>query len=268
MQLRDGTITASNGGVVFSKMLQASCGWVYGEGEKSRQIFPMYEEGEKNPRIDALLDIIKSAERKVIVFSPFKSATAGISAALKAAGIDFAEVTGDTPHGERTKIFSAFQGGEKFRVLNGPPGVHVARADTDGSRHHRLVRAGHQIGDLRAGQRPHHPCRAGAQAAGHPSWSARRSRRWSTSGSPTSTSFRKTSWTSWLNSQGTESEMSNLSGYQGEWEIVEETCPECGNEDCLRQEWTPSDGGEDEYHYECQECGSTWWKPISKGKAE
>ena len=49
VQLREGTITAANGGVVFSKMLQASCGWVYGEGEKSRQVFPMYEEHEKNP---------------------------------------------------------------------------------------------------------------------------------------------------------------------------------------------------------------------------
>ena len=135
VQLREGTITAANGGVVFSKMLQASCGWVYGEDDKSRQIFPMYREGEKNPRIDALLDIIEAAERKVIVFSPFKSATAGISTALKAAGVDFAEVTGDVPHGERTKIFSAFQGGEKYRVLNAHPecmshGLTLTAADT------------------------------------------------------------------------------------------------------------------------------------------
>ena len=40
VQLKDGTITAANGGVVFSKMLQASCGWVYGEGDKSRQDLP------------------------------------------------------------------------------------------------------------------------------------------------------------------------------------------------------------------------------------
>lgn len=133
--LKDGTITAANGGVVFSKMLQASVGWVYGEGEKARQIFPMYEEHETNPRIAALLDIIESAERKVIVFSPFKSATRGISEALKKAGVDFAEVTGDTPQGERTKIFSAFQAGEKYRVLNAHPecmshGLTLTAADT------------------------------------------------------------------------------------------------------------------------------------------
>jgi len=133
--LKNGTITAANGGVAFSKMLQASVGWVYGEGAKDREIFPMYDDHEVNPRTAALLDIIESAERKIIVFSPFKSATAGISKALTAAGIDFAEVTGDTPHGERTKIFNQFQGGEKLRVLNAHPecmshGLTLTAADT------------------------------------------------------------------------------------------------------------------------------------------
>ena len=35
--LKEGTVTAANGGVVFSKMLQASLGWVY--GDEDRKVF-------------------------------------------------------------------------------------------------------------------------------------------------------------------------------------------------------------------------------------
>lgn len=127
--LKEGTITAANGGVVFTKMLQASIGWVYGDVD--RQIHAL----DNKDRLDALLDIIDSAEHKVIVFSPFKSATAGIAERLKAEGIEFASVTGDTPHGERTKIFAEFQAGTKLRVLNAHPecmshGLTLTAADT------------------------------------------------------------------------------------------------------------------------------------------
>jgi SNF2 family DNA or RNA helicase len=127
--LKEGTVTAANGGVVFSKMLQASLGWIY--GDEDRKVFEL----DNTARLNALLDIIEAAERKIIVFSPFKSATAGIAELLKRKKIDHATVTGDTPHGERTKIFSAFQGSEKYRVLNAHPecmshGLTLTAADT------------------------------------------------------------------------------------------------------------------------------------------
>jgi SNF2 family DNA or RNA helicase len=127
--LKDGTITADNGGVLFTKLLQASIGWVY--GDDNRKIHTLDNEA----RLDALLDIVESAERKIIVFSPFKSATAGISQVLKQNGIDYAEITGDTPAGERAKIFSAFQGSSQYRVLNAHPecmshGLTLTAADT------------------------------------------------------------------------------------------------------------------------------------------
>jgi SNF2 family DNA or RNA helicase len=128
VMMKEGTITAANGGVVFSKMLQASLGWVYDNDGKTVAL-------DNQDRIDALIDLVESAERKVIVFSPFKSATAGISGALKKEGIDFAEITGDTPHGRRTEVFNAFQGTSKYRVLNAHPecmshGLTLTAADT------------------------------------------------------------------------------------------------------------------------------------------
>jgi SNF2 family DNA or RNA helicase len=127
--LKEGTITAANGGVVFSKMLQVSCGWVY--SDKDRQVIPL----DNTYRLQALLDIIAASERKLIVFSPFKSATAGIAEVLKKEKIDFATVTGDTPHKERTETFNNFQHTTSVRVINAHPecmshGLTLTAADT------------------------------------------------------------------------------------------------------------------------------------------
>lgn len=126
--LKEGAITAANGAIVFTKMLQSALGWVYDNERKIIQL-------DNEARIQAILDIVEAAERKVIIFAPFKSATAGISAALKGAGVDYAEVTGDTPAGERNRIFNAFQGGENLRVLSAHPecmahGLTLTAADT------------------------------------------------------------------------------------------------------------------------------------------
>jgi SNF2 family DNA or RNA helicase len=127
--LKEGAITAANGGVIFTKMLQTALGWVYMDVD--REIVTL----DNDERLKALLDVIEACERKVIVFSPFKSATSGISALLAKEKIDFAEVTGDTPHGMRTKIFNAFQNGSELKVLNAHPecmshGLTLTAADT------------------------------------------------------------------------------------------------------------------------------------------
>lgn len=132
--LREGTITAVNGGVLFSKLLQTSIGWVYGDDGKTYEL-------DNHNRINALLDIVRGGidvlrpEGKIIVFSPFISATSGISLELKKAKIDYAEVTGSTSPGERGDIFQAFQHTEKYRVLNAHPdcmshGLTLTAADT------------------------------------------------------------------------------------------------------------------------------------------
>jgi SNF2 family DNA or RNA helicase len=127
--LKEGTITAANGGVVFSKLLQVSLGWVY--ADRDREIVAL----DNKARLDALLDLIYAAERKILVFSPFKSATHGIAEVLKREGIDHATVTGDTPAGERSQIFTAFQGSDKYKVINAHPecmshGLTLTAADT------------------------------------------------------------------------------------------------------------------------------------------
>lgn len=132
--LREGAITAVNGGVLFSKLLQTSIGWVYGDDGLTYEL-------DNHNRIDALLDIVEGdidslrPEGKIIIFSPFISATAGISLELKKARIDYVEVTGSTPPPQRADIFQAFQHSEKYQVLNAHPecmshGLTLTAADT------------------------------------------------------------------------------------------------------------------------------------------
>src|SRR4029077_15467850 len=75
--LKDGMITAANGGVLYSKLPQESLGGVYDEDKGVHAV-------DNGARIDALLDIIESVvdttdtTRKVIVFSAFKPGTRGM----------------------------------------------------------------------------------------------------------------------------------------------------------------------------------------------
>jgi SNF2 family DNA or RNA helicase len=126
--LKEGTITAVNGGVLYSKLLQTSIGWVYGDDGNTYEL-------DNHNRINALLDIIESADSKVIVFSPFISAMDGIAKELAKARIDFATISGDTPHAKRGEVFQAFQFTDKIKVLNAHPecmshGLNLTAADT------------------------------------------------------------------------------------------------------------------------------------------
>lgn len=135
--LKEGTITALNGGHLFTKALQVAGGWAY--GDVTRKVISL----DNGMRLKALLDVIAGApidlcdpaSHKIIVFSPFKCTTAGIDALLKFHNIDFATVTGDTSPKARNEIFSAFQGTSKYRVLNAHPecmshGITLTAADT------------------------------------------------------------------------------------------------------------------------------------------
>ena len=128
VQLKEGTITAVNGGVLYTKLLQTSIGWVYGNNGMTYEL-------DNHKRIDALMDIIDSTDNKLIVFSPFISAMNGIADQLTKADVDFATVSGDTTSAERARIFQAFQNTSQYKVLNAHPqcmshGITLTAADT------------------------------------------------------------------------------------------------------------------------------------------
>lgn len=96
------TITAVNEGVLQSKLLQVACGSIYTDTDGKVEL-------PAAARLDALTDIVEATSRKVIVFVPFIHALERVAEHLRAAGESVAMVHGQTPVGQRNRIFQAFQ---------------------------------------------------------------------------------------------------------------------------------------------------------------
>lgn len=116
MQTNDGeTITAANEGILQSKLLQVACGFIYTD-DKGVIRLPV------QPRLDTLLSIVESTDRKFIVFVPFVHALEGVAEHLIKAGEDIAVVHGGTPVGLRNKVFRGFQEQDSPRGIVAHPG--------------------------------------------------------------------------------------------------------------------------------------------------
>jgi SNF2 family DNA or RNA helicase len=100
--IKNGQVNAVNAGVLMSKLLQVSAGWVY---DSKREVHHL----GGAPRLDALADIIAGADGKTIVFAPYRHTLAGIVEHLTKEGYQPLVVHGDTPPKERNKLFNTFQ---------------------------------------------------------------------------------------------------------------------------------------------------------------
>ena len=123
-------VTAANAGAVMSKLLQISLGWVY-SSEHGKE--PVRLDGDA--RVEAMLDTIRAAERKVIVFVPFKHALAGLAEEVNRAGYSCETVSGDTSATQRAEIFHKFQNTDACDVLLAHPqcvahGITLTAANT------------------------------------------------------------------------------------------------------------------------------------------
>lgn len=121
-------ITAVNAGVVLNKLLQISLGYVY---SNEKGIVAL----DNDERLNAIVDIVNSTDRKVIVFAPFVHALEGIAKRLTSEGYDTRVVSGDTPKGERDDIFNLFQNTGAIKVIVAHPqcmshGLTLTAADT------------------------------------------------------------------------------------------------------------------------------------------
>lgn len=124
----EGSITAVNAGVLLNKLMQMACGWVYADDGTVIDV-------TSPTRLQAIAEIVAETEYKSLVFVPFVHAVEGVTAYLKHKGYDVAMVYGDTPSGERDKIFSAFQQTDQYDVIVAHPGtmahgLNLSAADT------------------------------------------------------------------------------------------------------------------------------------------
>jgi SNF2 family DNA or RNA helicase len=110
----NGEVTAANEGVLFSKLLQISAGWVY---TSDKQIVGL----DNKDRLDQLLEIIDEADGKIIVFNEFVHAAMNLYQTLQGQRISCALVTGQTSSSDRNRVFNEFQNSSFPRVLVAHP---------------------------------------------------------------------------------------------------------------------------------------------------
>jgi superfamily II DNA or RNA helicase len=108
-------IDALNAGAVLSKLMQIALGYVYTRDGKTIHM-------DNTPRLQLILDLIDSTQRKVLLFAPFKSAVHAFSAFLTSNKVHHAVVTGDTTLKKRDEIFGEFQDTPKYKVITAHPG--------------------------------------------------------------------------------------------------------------------------------------------------
>lgn len=118
---QEGQVTAANEGVLYSKLLQISCGWVYTTNSGVVKL-------DNQDRVDEVKQRINDSLGKVIVFANFTHATEGLYERLTTGtrkiplpkdGVEM--VHGGTSKKERDRIFSAFQNDQYPRVIVAHP---------------------------------------------------------------------------------------------------------------------------------------------------
>lgn len=121
-------ITAANGGVLASKMLQVAQGICISNDKKIIEL-------NCKDRHQTLLDIIAETPNKVVVFCCFKGVLAMREKFLRQSGVTVERIDGDVAAGKRADILRRFQYEDEPKVLLAHPvttsfGVELSRADT------------------------------------------------------------------------------------------------------------------------------------------
>lgn len=82
---------------------------------------------EPSSKLDAVMDILRDTDEKVVVFSQFRQLINLLNVRLKKAGYDYASLTGETPGGIRGQMIKKFQEGstQVFTATIGAGGVGV-----------------------------------------------------------------------------------------------------------------------------------------------
>jgi len=111
---KEGQISAANEGVLFMKLLQIACGWVYTDKKGVVRL-------DNTNRVNETIDIINESLGKVIVFADFTHAATELHQRLLAKKVDCSLIHGGTSAKHRNGIFGAFQNSDSPRVLVAHP---------------------------------------------------------------------------------------------------------------------------------------------------
>lgn len=115
-QIASGDVLAVNEAVKASKLMQITCGVVYGNSD---QYLPI----DCKPRLEAVDEIVNESEGKTIIFVPFSGALEQLRAYLVEQGHTVAVVDGSTSKSARDDIFHNFQNTDTPKVIIANPGT-------------------------------------------------------------------------------------------------------------------------------------------------
>ena len=110
-----GEVSAANAAIVLSKLLQISCGVVYGDTQRIAI--------DASERYNTFTELLDEIGDKVIVFCPLRGVQDWLHAELLKAKVDVATVHGGVSKSARNEIFHDFQHTSKIRVLLAHPKV-------------------------------------------------------------------------------------------------------------------------------------------------
>jgi SNF2 family DNA or RNA helicase len=99
-----GEVKAVNAAVLLTKLLQISMGNVIGTDGTPKTL-------DNDKRLATLLEVVREAGNKAIVYVPFRASQNQVHEFLIANGLTAEVVNGDVPQKERTDIFREFQNG-------------------------------------------------------------------------------------------------------------------------------------------------------------
>lgn len=115
LQAAKGPITAANEAALRLKLLQISCGAIYGANREIHHV-------SAAPRLKALREIMEQCREKIIIFAPFTSVVHMLHRELKS-HYSVEIINGEVPAGKRNEVFASFMGAEHPRVLVADPGT-------------------------------------------------------------------------------------------------------------------------------------------------
>ena len=111
----EGEVTAANAAVVLSKLLQISCGVVYGDNDTIAI--------DASARYNTLTELLAEIGDKAIIFVPLRGVQDWLKEKLLADGFDVASVHGGVGKTERDQIFNDFQHTDRPQILLAHPKV-------------------------------------------------------------------------------------------------------------------------------------------------
>lgn len=114
VEAEHGEILAVNEAVKAGKLVQIACGGAYDTNGDVVSI-------PATPRLNVVMEVIESTERKVLVFVPYVSAVEHVTEFIRSKGVEVDFIHGGVSKGARDEIFREFQNGTRLRVLVAQP---------------------------------------------------------------------------------------------------------------------------------------------------